>query len=105
MSVISSTLAPAVAPAASSVSQGSGTAARGADGGTSLSSQQQTSLNSQSAAVVSLTSDSKARGSSSGAGRKVDASFDAQDAKENAKAKGKDKGSSGDGGKTLDVAA
>jgi hypothetical protein len=55
--------------------------------------------------VVTLSTDSKARGSSSGSGRKVDAGFDAQDARENSKARGDEKNSSGNAEKSLDVAA
>ncbi len=102
MSVVSSTLAPAVAPAASTATQGNGSAARGSEG-TSLSSNAQAALTSQSAAtVVSLSSDSKSRAATSGEGRKVDGTFDKQEAKGKPEAEnGQDNGTP----KTLDVAA
>ncbi len=103
MSVIGSTLAPAVAPAASTGSQSTGAAGRGSEG-TSLSSNAQAALTSASAAsVVSLSSDGKSRGASSAEGRKVDGTFDKQEAK------GKPAGdkNAGEEGvpKSLDVAA
>ena len=70
-------LAPALAPVANTFTQGSGTAPRESDAGSSHSSNAKNVLASQ-AAIVTLSFESKGRAASSGDGRRVDASFDKQ---------------------------
>lgn len=81
MSVLSTTLAPAAAPAASASTHASGTAAR-ADGNSGHAASAKGIVNSP-AAVVSLVSvEGKARAASHGSeGRRVDAGYEKQEAK------------------------
>ncbi|HQH26178.1 MAG TPA: hypothetical protein PLP17_02185 [Oligoflexia bacterium] len=73
-------LAPALAPAANSVMQSSGSAPRESDAGKAHSSNAGVVVSSQ-AAVVTLSMESKGRAASAGPdGRRVDAGFEKQDA-------------------------
>ena len=103
MSVVATTLAPAVAPAANTLQQSSGAVARGGEG-TSVTTNAQNVLTSQSAAIVTISTDSKSRSATSGEGRKVDAGFEKQESKGSLQAKTGGSGSKS-AGKTLNVAA
>lgn len=107
MSVIS-TLAPAaVAPIANVVTNSSGSAPRGADSGTAQSSHAQGVLTSQAAVVHLASAEGKSRAASNGMeGRRVDAGFEKQEAKERFSSKGKEEeGSSNFSRGKIDVEA
>ena len=76
MSSISSSLGQVLAPLVSATVQGSGTASREGAGNTATVG----TLASQTAAVVTLSSNAKTRSASSGEGRQIDATFDKQEA-------------------------
>lgn len=104
MSLLSTTIAPAIAPAASIATHGSGAVSRGAETGSSASSIAQHPVASQ-AAIVTLTQESKARAASSGyEGRRTDATFGGEKSKKNLSNK-TEKGSSSSTKATLNVAA
>lgn len=100
MSVIS-TLAPAaVAPIANVVTNSSGTAPRGGDSGTAQSSHAQGVLTSQAAVVHLASAEGKSRGASNGTeGRRVDAGFEKQEAKDRLSSKGEEGSSNSPRGK------